>query len=144
VKVTNAIDFFLHDIPAGSPLPQSRHPGRDHGLYFNIESNRAFAVWLHNWAESKHAWMISKRGIAAEIFADWLADPVLASRFWGEVFTESNPDPNDDTRELSSVLKEWTRKVPTCKQEKLRARARKIWERFRRIQQVAPQATLAA
>jgi hypothetical protein len=134
-KTARGIDYYLRD--TSNPEDAARtalvlHSSRNHGLYFNEAQNRNFALWLYQWRGARHAWMISKPGLVAEMFADWRNYPSIAETFWSQVFTESNPDPNDDTRELASTLKDWVRKSPSPKQNKLRARAKKIWDRYRR------------
>jgi len=130
-KVARGIDYYLRDVSeAQSPL--LLHVNREHGLYFEKPDSRTFALWLYQWREARHSWMFSKPGIIAEAYSDWRAFPVVAGEFWAQVFNESNPDPNDDTRELAATLKDWARKQPTVKQDKFRARARKFWERYKR------------
>jgi hypothetical protein len=136
-KAARGIDFYLREAKGESadgvlPWRMRLFPSRDHGLYFRDEANQQWAIWLYQWREAKHSWMISKPGIVAEMYVDWRQYPMIAGEFWGQVFTESNPDPNDDTRELASTLKDWARRQPAMKQDKFRARARKIWERYRR------------
>ena len=126
-KVAHGIDYHNREGKLET------HTARDFGMYFDVPVNRAFANWLYRWHEAEHAWMIGKPGVVAEIYADWLSYPALAADFWGQVITESNPDPDDDTRELARTLKDWSRKQPRFKQDKFRVRAKKTWDRFRRI-----------
>jgi hypothetical protein len=141
-KVANGIDFYRRDLPETDKNQVVHKFGsRAHGSYFHESLNREFAVWLdaisslHQDNERKparHAWMVGKPGLVAEIFADWSTNPEIALRFWDEVLNESNPDPNDDTRELSSKLKDWTQKK-IYRQEHFRREAKKIWSRYYRM-----------
>jgi len=139
-RVSRGIDYYYRDLAkeADSQRQLTLWSARDHGLYFEQGPHRQFAIWLHSWRQSHHVWMIGKPGIVAEIFADWLSYPIMAERFWGEVFTESNPDSEDDTRELSRVLKEWSKRPTRMKQDKYRAKAHKIWDRYKRLFNTTP------
>jgi hypothetical protein len=81
--------------------------------------------------------MFSKPGIVAEIFGDWQSHRDLAQRFWTEVMTESNPDVEDDTRELATTLRDWAKKQPRVKQDRFRYYARRIFDRYRKTHTVA-------
>lgn len=133
-KIARGIDFYYRDIlREQKDADITLFVSRDHGLYFDKPQNQNFAIWLDTWESAEHGWMISKPGIVAEIYADWLHSADLAGRFWEQVMTESNPDPEDDTRELSRILKEWDHKQPRVTQDKFRSRAKKMWERYRRM-----------
>jgi hypothetical protein len=155
-KAAAGIDYYFREAardaardaarenPSGAiPWEARMYPKREHGLYFEDERSRTFAVWLHQWDKAKHSWLIGKPGIVAEIFSDWRHVPAVAEHFWAQVFAESNPDPNDDTRELISTLKDWSHKVPKIKQEKFRQRAKRIWDRYRKAVTVEAPATAA-
>lgn len=143
-KITRGIDYFYRDLSQerSEQLDIRLYVAREHGLYFKEEQHRSFAVWLDalsreqkrggHVAAAREAWMINKAGLVAEMFADRRADPEVAGRFWSEVMTGSNPDKDDETRELPNVLKEWLKKS-TVKQGRLRARAKKAFERYRRM-----------
>lgn len=136
-KIAHGIDYFCRDaIAAGQK--HIVYPQRSHGLYFVESPHREFAVWLHDLRNAKHAWMVSKPGITAEIFADWLNHPEVAKQFWYEVMTESNPDVEDDTRELATTLRDWAKRQPRTKQTKFRNYAKKIFDRYRRARVVTP------
>jgi hypothetical protein len=134
-KITRGLDYYYRDLSKELADQQTiqLYVVREHGLYFNEEPHRLFVRWLHVWCSSKHSWMIGKPGLLAEMFSDWKSDPELATRFWGEVMMESNPDPDDETREFSRKMKEWARKQPTTRQDKFRSQAKKIFDRYRRI-----------
>jgi hypothetical protein len=131
----HGIDYYCRTLALAEPDRKVMIFGaREHGLYFHTDPvNRAFAAWLYGQHQTIHAWMISKPGIVAEIYADWRNHRALAERFWMEVFTESNPDPEDDTREFSRLLKDWSTKQPRIKQHKFRAQAKKVFDRYRRL-----------
>lgn len=135
VKVTRGFDYYYRDLLKEGPelQPVLLYVTREHGLYFREEAHRLFVHWLHVWRSSKHSWMIGKPGLVAEMFADWKNHPEPATRFWEEVMMESNPDPDDETREFSRKMKEWARKQPVVRQEKFRSQAKRIFDRYRRI-----------
>jgi hypothetical protein len=139
-KVAKGIDYLRRDLlREDGDQKIIVFSAREHGLYFLESPNREFALWLDAVSHTpsrnagrkpvKHAWMISKPGIVAQMFAGWLTDVELASHFWGEVLNESNPDPADDTRELSTKLKEWAQK-PKVKQPSFRSAAKKAWDKY--------------
>ena len=131
-KVARGIDYYYRDLLKNNSKIVVFEP-RQHGLYFHMDAtNRAFAIWLAGQHQAKHAWMIGKPGITAEIYSDWRNHPELADRFWTEVMTERNPDPDDDTRELSRTFREWSRKQPRVRQDRFRTHAKKIFDRYRR------------
>jgi hypothetical protein len=142
-KVAKGIDYFRRDLQREEGDDRTiLFVARDHGLYFQEGSNREFALWLDaiSNVSSKHAgrkpvkhvWMIGKPSVVAEMLSAWSTDAEAASGFWGEVLNESNPDPNDDTRELSSKLKEWSQR-PKVKQSSYRNAARKAWARYLKL-----------
>lgn len=59
------------------------------------------------------------------------------------VYNSQNMAPDHETRELAQILRDWSKKTPTYKQEKFRQRAKKVWERFRRLAELE-QASVAA
>jgi hypothetical protein len=136
-RVAHGIDYYRrewNEINYRDPsLVLETHVPRNFGMYFDEPGNRSFANWLYSWHEAQHAWMIGKPGVVAEIYADWTTFPVLSSEFWRQVLTESNPDPDDETRELARVLKEWAHKQPRIRQDKFRLRVKKTWDRYRRM-----------
>lgn len=133
VKVANGVDYFFRDMK-NTTLPFSKlFVSREHGMYFDHEINRKFALWLHQWHESLNAWMIGKPGLAAEMFSDWKLNPSLAESFWNFVLNESHPDPDNETRELARQLKDWNSKKPIIGQDRFRLRAQKEWNRYRRF-----------
>jgi hypothetical protein len=131
-RTARGIDYFFRDLLKEGQKAKV-FDSREHGLYFDDGVNRAFAVWLYEHHQTKHAWMVGKPGIAAEIYIDWRSHPELAKVFWAEVFTESNSDPDDETRMLASTLRDWSRKQPRVTQDRFRARAKKAFDRYRRL-----------
>jgi hypothetical protein len=106
---------------------------RDRGVYLHDPDVRSFLTWTHQWYHARNNWMFEKPGITAEIYADWRTLPETAEDFWGEVLHGSNPDPEDETRELARVLAEWAEPKRKTKQDKFRARAQKTWNRYRKL-----------
>lgn len=120
-------------------IPKIKLPSaRDLGLYLEDSKVRQFAICASRWSNAKHAFMMGKPGIAAEIYASWKAYPIIATAFWDEVMNESNTDSEDDTRELARIFLDWNHRQPPTKQEKFRKQANKIWERYRRNAASAP------
>jgi hypothetical protein len=136
-KIAHGIDYHYRDLVSAGHQGVRVFPQREHGLYFSAAAHREFALWLYPLREAKHAWMFSKPGITAEIYADWQGHRELAERFWREVMTESNPDVEDETRELATTLRDWAKKQPRVKQDKFRHYAKKIFDRYRRTHTVA-------
>jgi hypothetical protein len=136
-NIAHGIDYFLRDAIAAGRQGVTVFGQRQHGLYYHDSAHREFALWLYPLREAKHSWMFNKQGIVAEIFADWQSHSELAQRFWQEVMTESNPDVEDETRELGTTLRDWSKKQPRVKQEKFRHYAKKIFDRYRRTHTIS-------
>lgn len=137
VKVTNAVDFYVRDLhkrePDNPKLPLF-YQARQHGLYLNHAINREFAVWLSQWLEAKNAWLMSKPAVVAEMLSEWMTKTDTATTFWNYVFLNNHPDVNHETRELADRLNELRRK-PRVKQEDFRNLTKKLWSRFRRVEE---------
>jgi hypothetical protein len=108
-------------------------PARELGTYLDDITNRHFCLWLSQWQKAKHNSFLTKPGITAEIYSDWKTYPQLATKFWGEVITESNPDATDYTRDLATTLTDWCIRKPMKRPEKFREKSRLVWERWRRM-----------
>jgi hypothetical protein len=125
--VAAGIDSWLKD---NKIEDAPRHTPREYGVYFlDNADNREFAKWLHQWKDSLHNFMISKTGVVSEIRADYAANVEFATEFWGQAFTETHPDPEDETRLLTRQLKEWIGQ-PKKKQSDFQRVARKYWNRW--------------
>jgi hypothetical protein len=135
-KVLSGIHYFNFEstkVESGQETSSLLLPEkRELGIYLEALQTRQFAIWINRWNETKHTWMIGKPGITAEIYADWITHADIATQFWGLVLTESHPDADDDTRDLSRTFLEWAHRQPATNQYKFRKRAKTIWERFRR------------
>lgn len=132
VKAARGIDYSTNDRIKKGEKTLVRYDARAYGLYWQNEVNREFAVWLHQFVNDKHAWMLSKTGLVAEIYDDWRTMPDVATEFWEYVFKENHKDPEHETRELSTKLKEWTTR-PRIKQHRFRNEAARIFRRYRRL-----------
>lgn len=89
-KVARGIDFYLRDLSKESGQSVKTYPTREHGLYFDEEHHRQFAIWLSQWRDNKRGgWMLSKAGLTAEMFADRKSHPELAQLFWDQVINEN-------------------------------------------------------
>jgi hypothetical protein len=146
-KVLHGIHYYRLDLVRQSgagQLPQMSLPIlRDLGMYLEEKENIEFALWINRWRDTKHAWMVGKPGIVAEVFSDWRDHPEVAAQFWGEVFTESNPDVDEYSRELCRTFLDWNGRQPATGQDRFRSKAHKLWERFRRTAG-APRTPIAA
>jgi hypothetical protein len=106
---------------------------RQRGGYLQHENYRSFIVWAATaLAGTKHDRLLKKPGVVAEMIANRGSEPSAADEFWRLVFTESHPDADHETRELSRTLLEWARKKPMVGQDRFRRESSKQWRRFRR------------
>jgi hypothetical protein len=105
---------------------------RERGAYLQHDHYRSFVVWAATLSGTVHASLLNKPGVVAEMVANRGSDPTEADEFWRLVFTESHPDSDHETRELSRTLREWARKKPKVGQDRFRREAAKQWRRFRR------------
>jgi hypothetical protein len=142
-RILGGIHFFQLDLikqqeQQGNKVALIVNNARDRGVYLHDADVRSFVIWIHQWYHAHNNWMFEKPGITAEIYADWKALPQIAEDFWGEVLLGSNPDPEDETRELARVLAEWAEPKRKTKQDKFRARVRKTWNRYRKLNAPPP------
>jgi hypothetical protein len=107
------------------------HQPRERGVYLMRPEIRAFVLWAAPFEEEIHGWMLHKAGIVAEMFSNVQMDQPAAQEFWRLVLTESHPDQEHETRELSRNLKDLLPK-PRIGQERLQKEAAKFWRRYRR------------
>ena len=111
-------------------------PARERGSYLAYPDYRTFVLWAAEFATAVHGWLLRKPGVVAEMVTERKADQATAEQFWRLVFTESHPDADHETRELSRTLKDWAAK-PRITQDKFRKETAKQWRRFRRIHATA-------
>lgn len=112
-------------------------PARERGAYLAQEHYRQFILWAAPFAKAVHGWMLHKPGIVAEMLSHWRSEAEVAETFWQLVFTESHPDAEHETRELSRTLKDWSSK-PKVSQDRFRKETAKQWRRFRRLRAARP------
>ena len=129
VDVTNGVWFYEHERGDQGVAFKPR----ERGLYLMRPEVRAFARWVTaGFADAKHKWMFGKVGIVAEMFASMqVPDKSVAEEFWRLVLTESHPDPDNETRELSDTLKGWVTRPKAPSQGRFRKEAKKCLRRFR-------------
>ena len=132
LNVTSGIALFEKGLDKGVFLPV-----RERGGYLEREEYRSFALWAAPFAKAVHGWMLKKPGIVAEMVGQRRLDQETADTFWQLVFTESHPDSDHETRELSRTLKDWATK-PKISQDKFRKETAKQWRRFRRLHAETP------
>jgi len=127
VNLGNGFAYFNATREDGTELaPRSR------GIYYAEPIYRDFALWAAPYHDSRHAWMFKKPGLVAEMFYEiTMVDEVMAKDFWQLVLTESHPDADHETRELSHTLRELAQKQKTVPQTRFRKEAAKYFRRFR-------------
>ena len=113
---------------------------RERGSYLTRSEVREFVRWVSVYDEAMHGWLLHKPGVVAEMFATIQTDRPAAEKFWKQVFDESNPDPEHETRELTRNLKDLAPR-PKIGQARLQKEAAKFWRRYRRS--LAPTAVAA-
>lgn len=126
LTLASGIALFEKGIDKGLFLPV-----RERGAYLAREDYRQFILWAVPFAKAVHGWMLHKPGIVAEMLSHRRNDADAAETFWQLVFTESHPDADHETRELSRTLKEWASK-PKVSQDRFRKETAKQWRRYRR------------
>lgn len=124
VQIASGIHMYEKGRKGGVALEPRRR-----GLYLDDPINRDLIQWASTFAMTHHAWMLSKNGVVAEMISSRHLDQSDAEMFWQLVFTESHPDPDHETRELSRTLRDWASK-PRVKQDRFRKEAAKQWRRF--------------
>lgn len=138
VSVTNGIAFAS----CGSGQERA-YSHRDRGAYLEDEHHRQFAIWLWQFRDSLHGSFVGKVGVVAEIFGDWQHNQPLAMEFWSEVFTETNPDVESDSRELIRAIQDLAASVQNVKQMTYQKKAHRSWGRFRKIREAGSAAKAA-
>ncbi len=106
-------------------------PTRQRGGYLQQDDYRSFVQWGATFAVTRHAWLLKKPGVVWEMIVSRRSDPDEAEEFWRLVFTESHPDSDHETRELSRTLREYVGK-PRVSQDRFQKEAAKQWRRFRK------------
>jgi hypothetical protein len=132
LNLTSGIALFEKGLEKGSFFP-----ARERGAYLEHEEYRQFVLWAASYVKAVHAWMLKKPGIVAEMVGHRRLDPHAAEDFWHLVFTESHPDSDHETRELSRTLKEWASKTKVT-QDRFRRETAKQWRRYRRFRVSKP------
>src|SRR5215475_12875978 len=127
VHLSNGFAFFNATRDGGTELAP-----RQRGAYYEDPIYREFALWAAPYHNSRHAWLFKKPGVVAEMYNDFvLIDETEAKQFWQLVLTESHPDADHETRELSHTLRELAQKQKTVPQTRFRKEAAKYFRRFR-------------
>jgi hypothetical protein len=126
VSLANGMAFYERSVENGVVLIP-----RERGSYLSYEDRRVFVQWAVTHEKARHGWLFTKPGVTAEMFANWLKNRPLAEEFWGLVLTESHPDSDHETRDLSRILKDFAGR-PKIKQDRFRREAAKRWKVFQR------------
>jgi len=144
---------FLVDVANGFyEYEQKRHaakakdavllPSRERGIYFMVPNRPDFLEythWLANFRDRKNSSFLHRSIIVADMLTHRAADAAIAEAFWGLVFSENHPDPDDETR----MLAEWFREQlavsakPKLDMKAFRRKTAMAWKRFRISQSVA-------
>ena len=132
VHLCNGINEYEDQQPQGVTWPP-----RERGTYLERPEVREFALWAADHETELHGWMFDKAGIVAEMFASMQNDTPVAQEFWRLVLTESHPESDHETREVSRVLKDLSGPKNRVDQERLRKEAAKYWRRYRKTLQPA-------
>jgi hypothetical protein len=129
VELCNGVNHYEDHQPNGVTFPP-----RERGGHLEREAVRAFVLWAVEYETELHAWMFKKAGVVAEMYGNIQTDAPTAQEFWRLVLTESHPEADHDSRELSRILKDL---LPTGRadQNRLQKEAAKYWRRYRRSQQ---------
>jgi hypothetical protein len=141
LALCNGIAAFEADRAKAGDQSAEQLPIRQRGGYLQHDAYREFVRWAATFAAARHAWLLNKPGVVAEMVANHRSDSnagtAFAEDFWGLVFTESHPDSDHETRELSRTLRELVGK-PRVKQDRFRKEAGKQWRRFRKSVTATP------
>ena len=84
-NLMTGVFLYENGLENGKPLSP-----RKRGRYLEQENYRNFALWAAQFETTKHAWMLKKPGIVAEMVAHQRQDSETAENFWHLVFTESH------------------------------------------------------
>jgi hypothetical protein len=130
VKICNGINEYEDQQPNGVIFSP-----RERGSYLDRPDVRTFALWAVDYETELHGWMFKRAGIVAEMFATIQIDAPIAYEFWRLALTESHPEAEHETREISRILKDLIPDRGRIGQDRLRKEAAKYWRRYRRNQQ---------
>ena len=75
---------------------------------------------------------VSRSGLVARLYSDWVENAETARKFWTLVLSESAPDPDDETRSFAEQLKKMNADRKKVTQEEFFKEAAKAWKRFKR------------
>lgn len=132
VKICNGVNEHEDQQPNGQVWTP-----RERGQFLDRPEVRAFALWAADYETEQHGWMFQRAGVVAEMFSTIQTDAPTAYEFWRLVLTESHPEPEHETREISRILKDLVPGKGRIGQDRLRKEAAKYWRRYRRNQQPA-------
>jgi len=117
-------------------------PSRERGIYFMVPNRPDFLElthWLATFREQKNASFLHRSIIVADMLTHHAAEAAIADAFWQLVFSESHPDPYDETR----MLAEWFREQlavsakPKLDMKAFRRKTAIAWKRFKLSTSVA-------
>jgi hypothetical protein len=133
VNIASGLNMYQAGLPGHRALPT-----RWRGQLYEDPNYRAFAVWAAQFqrenATSKpgraNARFLTKPAIVAGMLDGFVADREAAQGFWTDVFNESHPDPDDDTRTLATALKKLLNKESKKpRPSQFRREIQKVWQR---------------
>lgn len=114
-------------------VPRLQFDARDIGLGLDNSQHRAFILWLTGFENLRlFKRTVSRTGLMARLYSDWLENAETARKFWTLVLSESAPDPDDETRSFAEQLKKMNADRKKVSQEEFFKEAAKAWKRFKR------------
>lgn len=109
---------------------------RDMGVELHTDRYRAFILWLVGFQDLRlFKRTVSRAGLVASLYADWLENAETAQQFWTLVLSESAPDPDDETRSFAEQLKRMNADRKKVTQGEFFKEAAKAWKRYKRTLQ---------
>lgn len=109
---------------------------RDMGVELHADRYRAFILWLVGFQELRlFKRTVTRSGLVASLYADWLENAETAQQFWTLVLSESAPDPDDETRSFAEQLKRMNADRKKVTQGEFFKEAAKAWKRYKRTLQ---------
>ena len=106
---------------------------RDMGMGLENVRYRAFILWIIGFQDLRlFKRTVSRAGLVARLYSDWVENPETAQKFWTLVLSESAPDPDDETRSFAEQLKKMNADRKKVTQDEFFKEAAKAWKRFKR------------
>ena len=137
VRLADGIDMLLAALPDGKHV-EGRYRGDQ---LFDDPRIRQYVAWIAELAQKDasgkgyvNAHFLMRSSITVEAFAMYRQNQDAARRFWSDLITESDPDPDSETRDLARNLNDLLRK-PRTTGKAFRDRTQKAIKRYLRATQ---------